>query len=220
MAATDVLELSEAASMATAHAGQTVTIKDFLRAASRAEIPLQAIIHQSAKTEPCRLGDAAFNDGEPVPKSSIPTLPLSACTALANTGRAEWRTFDFLEQIDGVMMRFTRWKLAAGEPDFETTPDDCRVMGFDVHTLADAFKSTQETQDAPVVAVPAKTGTEKRWTAEFTAEVMAYRNNHTEAETAQKFGVSGTRIRKKLAEQKRANTPKASPFPTARRISK
>lgn len=55
---------------------------------------------------------------------------------------------------------------------------------------------------------PAKPGTGKRWTPEFLAEVKAYRARHTEHETAVKFGVSGSLVRRKLAAEK----PKASPF--------
>lgn len=144
---TDVLGLPEAAAMASKHAGQQVTIQDILRAASRGEIPLRAIVHRSAKTVPCKLGDLPMNDGKPVPQGSIPTLPVSACQALANTGRAEWRTFEWFAEVpagSGVDARFDRWQLAPGEPDFITTPDDCRVTGRDLHALADAFYMTTE----------------------------------------------------------------------------
>lgn len=49
----------------------------------------------------------------------------------------------------------------------------------------------------------------KRWTAAFTDEVRAFRAKHTEKQTAEKFGVSGTLIRRKLAQPKKA---KAQPF--------
>lgn len=144
---TDVLGLPEAAAMASKHAGQQVTIQDILRAAARGEIPLRAIVHCSAKTAPCKPGDLPMNDGKPVPQGSIPTLPISACQALANTGRAEWRIFEWFAEVpagSGVDARFDRWQLAPGEPDFITTPDDCRVTGRDLHALADAFCASVE----------------------------------------------------------------------------
>lgn len=143
----DVLALPEAAAMASKHAGQQVTVQDILRAAARGEIPLRAIVHCSAKTVACKPGDLPMNDGKPVPQGSIPTLPITACQALANTGRAEWRTFEWYAEVPaggGVDARFDRWQLASGEPDFITTPDDCRVTGRDLHALADAFYVTAE----------------------------------------------------------------------------
>ena len=161
---TDLLTLAEAASMASVHAGQSVTIGDFLRAAGRGEIPLHAIVHRSAKTETCRAADPPLNGGRPVPAGAIPTLPMSACQHLANVGRAAWRTFDGFELNDmtlrpfnGPYHRYTRYQLTADEPDFETVPDDCRVTGRNVHALADAFVQEATTSpadtEAPVTAI-------------------------------------------------------------------
>lgn len=61
-------------------------------------------------------------------------------------------------------------------------------------------------------AATVKPGTNKKWTPEFTNEVRAYRANHTEAQTAEKYGVAGSLIRRKLAESKNASKPKATPF--------
>ena len=139
---TDLLTLEEAAREACRHSGQDVSVNDFLRAAARGEITLRAIVHASAKVEKfdggifCNQGEAAENT---VPKGAIPTLPLVACQQLANVGSARWRTFDGFEIVDGVRCRFTVATLADGEPDFETVTADCRVIGFDVHALADAF---------------------------------------------------------------------------------
>ena len=149
----DLLTLAEAASMASAHAGQPVTIGDFLRAAGRGEILLRAIVHRSAKTETCRAADPPLNGGRPVPAGAIPTLPLSACQHLANVGRAAWRTFDGFEKsnfspIHGPLCRYTSDQLTADEPDFETVPDDCRVTGYDTHALADAFAQEATTSPA------------------------------------------------------------------------
>lgn len=155
MTDTDVLTLADAASMATKHAGEPVTIGDFLRAAGRGEITLRAIVHRAAKVRK-HDGGVLFNKGEPneniVPAGAIPTLPLSACQHLANAGRASWRTFDGFEERDGTLMRYTKGMLADDEPDFETVPDDCRVVGYDVRALADAFCAPE---DAPQAATPA-----------------------------------------------------------------
>ncbi|WP_231693121.1 hypothetical protein [Ottowia caeni] len=142
LADTDIFTLEEAASMATKHAGEPVTIGDFLRAAGRGEIALRAIVHRAAKVRK-HDGGVLFNKGESneniVPAGAIPTLPLTACQHLAATGRASWRTFDSFEAIDGTRRRYTKGMLTDDEPDFETVPDDCRVVGYDVRALADAF---------------------------------------------------------------------------------
>lgn len=158
MVDTDVLTLAEAASMATKHAGEPVTIGDFLRAAGRGEITLRAIVHRAARVRK-HDGGVLFNKGEPnentVPAGAIPTLPLSACQHLANAGRASWRTFDGFDERNGILMRYTKGMLADDEPDFETVPADCRVVGYDVHALADAYTAPESTQAEPQAAAPA-----------------------------------------------------------------
>ena len=155
MVDTDVLTLAEAASMATKHAGEPVTIGDFLRAAARGEITLRAIVHTAAKVQK-HDGGIYCNGGQEnenrVPAGAIATLPLTACQHLAAAGRASWRTFDGFEMVDGVLQRYTKGHLLAGEPDYETVPEDCRVMGYDVHALADEYTAPESTQAAPVVA--------------------------------------------------------------------
>lgn len=159
MVDTDVLTLADAASMATKHAGEPVTIGDFLRAAARGEITLRAIVHRTAKVQK-HDGGIYCNGGQEtenmVPAGAIATLPLTACQHLAATGRASWRTFDGFEMVEGVLQRYTKGQLVAGEPDFETVPDDCRVVGYDVHALADEYTAPEaqqaEPQAAPVVA--------------------------------------------------------------------
>ena len=141
---TDVLTLTEAARFASVHAGTEITPADFLRAGGRGEIPMRAINPRTVTMQPCREADAPL----PMPKNSIPTLPLDACKALANTGRAAWRTIDWFEpaaSFAGALCRFTRWQLPDSEPDILTTPDDCRVTGHDVHCLADAFTEAPAT---------------------------------------------------------------------------
>lgn len=139
---TDLLTLDKAAKCASTHAGTEIAPGDFLLAAARGEIALRAIVHREARLQKYD-GGIFCNQGMPtentVPKGAIPTLPLSACQQLANAGRASWRTVDDFEHQDGVLMRFTVATLLENEPDFETVPTDCRVMGYDVHALADAF---------------------------------------------------------------------------------
>lgn len=143
LADTDILTLDEAARFASLQAGQDVTKGDFLRAGARGQIPLRAVVHRSARTQPCSPDDEPLNGGKPVPQDSIPTLPVEACMGLANVGRANWRTFEFQGDIGGLPHRYTRWELAEGEPDFETTLADCRVTGLDVHALADAISEAR-----------------------------------------------------------------------------
>ena len=161
MADTDVLTLEDAVRFASLHSGEEVTPGDVLRAAARREILLHAIVHRTAKVH-AHDGGIYCNKGTPtenlVPAGSIPTLPLSACQSLAATGRASWRTFDGIKTIDGEMVRFTVAALDDGEPDFETVPADCRVTGYDVHALADAYCDTPE--DEPQAAAPEPTATD------------------------------------------------------------
>lgn len=65
-----------------------------------------------------------------------------------------------------------------------------------------------------VTSKPVKRGTEKRWTTEALADLERYRLSHTEAQTAEKFGISGTLVRRKMAEKQSASKKTASPFPT------
>ena len=164
---TDLLTLSEAASMASKHAEMEVTPADFLRAAARGEIALRAIVHHDAKVQGSD-GEVFCNAGTEieniVPSGSIPTLPITACQHLAATGRARWRTFDGFKEIDSPWNRYTKGRLLENEPDFVTVPDDCRVTGNDVHALADAFKNTQREQKAQAAPLqqPAPAGPPKR----------------------------------------------------------
>lgn len=149
----DVLTLAEAASMASKHSSAIVTEKDFLRAAGRGEILLRAVLARKTVMRPCR-----DNDGElAMPANCIPTLPLTACQALANVGRAAWRHVDGHELVNstgGQLCRFMRWKLPEGEDDIITTVADCRVTGHDIHALADAYlaEPKPESRQPPAVA--------------------------------------------------------------------
>lgn len=215
---TDLLTLTEAASMATRHAGEPVNVGDILRAAGRGEILLRAIIHRRAKLQ-SHDGGICCNEGHPTdqnvaPAGCIPTLPLSACQHLANTGRASWRTFDGYTEIDGVAVRFDKWMLTDDEPDIETTLEDCRVTGRDVHALADAFSEGPHgatpndcgATKAMATSEGAGEASRKDWTLERLAELAAYRAEHGTAKAAEKFGISTQRIRQLLPTRKRIAT--------------
>lgn len=165
---TDILTLQEAAAFATKHAGEEITPGDFVRAAGRGEITLRAFVHRAAQVQKhdggiyCNRGKENENM---VPAGSIATLPLSACQHLANAGRASWRTFDGFKKIDGVLMRYAEAMLADDEADFETVSDDCRVTGYDVHALADAFDV--RAPDEPQAATPAPVVAESASSAPF-----------------------------------------------------
>ncbi len=158
---TDVVNLTDAARFASVHARVELKPSDFLRAAGRGEITMRAIVHRTAKLQ--RIGggiycNAGQADENTAPKGSILNLPISACQQLAASGRAIWRTFDGFQRIDGILMRYEIAELTADEPDFETTTDDCRVTGYDVNALADAFIDQEETTQntatiAPVIAI-------------------------------------------------------------------
>lgn len=166
MVDTDVLTLTEAAKLASKHAGDEVTQEDFLRAAGRGEIALRAVVHRTAKVH--RYDGGVYCNGGTVnenivPAGSIPTLPLTACQHLAATGRASWRTFDGFEQIDGVLMRYTSGILSNDEPDFVTVPEDCRVTGNDVHSLADEFVSSSSERGHVAAKAETDSGKEPAW---------------------------------------------------------
>lgn len=209
----DLLTLEDAARMASKHSGEEVRPADFLRAAGRGEVLLRAIVHRTAKVH-AHDGGVLFNKGGAseniVPAGSIPTLPLTACQHLAATGRASWRTFDGFEKREGTLMRYTKGMLTDDEPDFETVPGDCRVMGNDVHALADAYcapeDAPQAATPAPVVAESANDapGNGRVWTPEKLAEAKAYRETHGTKKTAKHYQVSEARIRRLLP----SDTPK------------
>src|SRR5690606_37532579 len=142
---TDKLTLNDAAKMASTHAGADVTPNDFLRAAANGEIRLLARAPRTTTMQPCREKDKPLH----VPEGSLPDLPLSACNALVVSGVAQWRTVERVEPAEifgGELCRFTCWELPDCEPDFVITPQDCRVLGMDVHALADAFISSSKSE--------------------------------------------------------------------------
>lgn len=160
LAYTDVLTLEDAARVASKHARTEITPADFLRAAGRGEIRLSAIVHRRAKVH-MPGGGICINAGHPtdenvIPKGAIPTLPVNACRQLAAAGRASWRTCDRFAEVDGVPCRYTQYQLTDDEPDFETTTADCRLTGYCVHALADAF--LDEPAPKQTAATPAPVG--------------------------------------------------------------
>ena len=214
LADTDLLTLEEAAGFASKHAGEEITARDFLRAAGRGEITLRDIVHRAAKVRK-HDGGVLFNKGEPneniVPAGAIPTLPLSACQHLANAGRASWRTFDGFDERNGILMRYTKGMLADDEPDFETVSADCRVVGYDVHALADEYTAPEamqaEPQAAPVEADSASDapdtskGTPPKLTEVDKAEILRLYNRGRGASVnamAKQFNVSRPTIEKVL----------------------
>ena len=75
--------------------------------------------------------------------------------------------------------------------------------------ICEGFEPYFETAvDAPATATPAPVVAGKKWTPEKLAELKAYREAHTMPETAERFGISGARIRELLPSEK----PKAKPF--------
>lgn len=125
--------------MAAKHAGAPVAPLDFVRAAGRGEILLRAIVHVASVMEPQRPGDEALE----IPTGAIPTLPMIACQHLANVGRASWRHIEGHEVVpdsNGEIWRYVRFRLPDDAEDIETTLEDCRVTGFDLHALADEFR--------------------------------------------------------------------------------
>ena len=66
-----------------------------------------------------------------------------------------------------MLMRYTKGMLADDEPDFETVSADCRVVGYDVHALADEYTAPEakqaEPQAAPMVAANAEQRQARRW---------------------------------------------------------
>lgn len=83
-----------------------------------------------------------------------------ACRQLANAGRASWRTIDGFVLDNDQWMRYDIAALADGEPDIETVIEDCRVIGYDVHALADAYVEGENIQEPESSASNPKMETE------------------------------------------------------------
>lgn len=148
----DYLPIADAARLASKHAGQDVTVRDFLRAGARDEILIRVICPRAVRMMPTREGDISKS----MPAHSYPDLPPEACKVLSIHGKATWRTHEFAEprpEYGGEVCFYTRWQLPDSEPDLECTIDDCLVLGYHVHALADAFKQAPAVE-APAVAAP------------------------------------------------------------------
>ena len=137
----DMVSLAEAAQMASKHAGQAITVNDFLRAGGRGEIRIHADCPRTATFHPCRATDKTIE----MPKGHFARLPFDACRIMAIRGVADWRTREGFEIgepgsfFEGERIRFDRWMLADGEESLTTTVAECLVIGRDVHAFADAF---------------------------------------------------------------------------------
>lgn len=212
---TDVLTLEEAAQMASKHAGQEITVADFLRAAGRGEIALHAVIQRTAKVRAhdgrifCNAGQENENI---VPAGCIVILPLTACQHLANVRRARWRTFDGFKDANGTRWRYAKGILADKESDFETVPADCRVTGYNVRALADAFCTANDEQQHETA--PAETPMQRRarLLAELEAE-QAIQSRGALQRLADRHGVDRSNLGKDIqkakaerAEDRRAGT--------------
>lgn len=161
LADTDMLSLGEAAEMAAEHAGRTVRVSDFLRAGARGEIRLLAMVPRAATLLPIRASDEQVQ----AVAGAFTHLPMVACTALATTGAAEWRSIEGMErgEAGGERAFFDRWRLPDADPSFTVTLEGVRVQGRDVHALADAFKGPPPAP-APIAprAEPGQSEPEKR----------------------------------------------------------
>lgn len=141
LAGADYFNLADAAELASRHAGCDVSVKDFLRAGGRGEISVHAICRRPVVMAPTRPTDSELN----IQAGSFPTLPMSACKALALFGKAEWRHHEAWVHHDdfgGDLCSFIRWRLSDVEPSITTTVEDCLVTGWHLHALADAMKAT------------------------------------------------------------------------------
>ncbi len=79
---------------------------------------------------------------------------------------------------------------------------DCEAVAAPVVTVQAEPAPAQNATPAPVVAIG------KKWTPEKLAELKAFREAHTETETAKQFSISGARIRQLLPTGK----PKKKPY--------
>jgi len=109
-----------------------------------------------------------------------------------------------------VTMSFTHdGKVFKTEPGIRVPLSDLRFKREEIERAGEITNTSKQAQPQ---AASAKAGTAQRWTPEFTSEVRAYRDSHTERQTAEKFGVSGALIRRKLAEMNSTSKPNAGPF--------
>lgn len=81
------------------------------------------------------------------------------------------------------------------------------LAGLGLDLDVSGFMAALENRGAAAVVQRANA---KRWTDSFIAEVRAFRDAHTAAETAAHFGVSTARIREKLKSKKGASVERSS----------
>lgn len=155
----DYVTLDEAARFASGHAGVEITTTDFLRAAGRGQIQMLAACDRVVTWEPCHVTSVPTTTD----KKMLFRLPIEACKALSQTGSANWRTIESYEHVKtfgDVLCRFTCWQLPDTEPDLKTTSDECRLTGYEVHSLSDAFIKEPRPTPAQTATMPAPVVTE------------------------------------------------------------
>ena len=153
----DYVTLDEAARFASGHAGVEITTTDFLRAAGRGQIQMLAICDRVVTWEPCHVTSVPTTTD----RKMLFRLPIEACKALSQTGSANWRTIESYEHVKtlgDVLCRFTCWQLPETEPDLKTTSDECRLTGYEVHSLSDAFIKEPQPTPEQTTATPAPVG--------------------------------------------------------------
>lgn len=214
LADSGVLTLEDAAHFASAHAGQEITPEDFLRAAARGEVRLLAMARRDVWMTRIPLAGEVLPEHQRrkrVRADAWASLPVYACRQLAAAGSASWRTEEELEQDErGVWWHVDSWMLEPDEPPFDAAPADCRVTGFAMHALADAFLLyAQEREGAGNQSGAAgepqtqpQVQNVKRWTPERVneARVLVERlkadgERAPMEKAAEHFDVSATRLR-------------------------
>ena len=89
------------------------------------------------------------------------------------------------------------------------TPDDCFIDRADLLKLAAKLNNPADDEYR---------GTNKRWTDDVKASLAEYRQSHTARETAEKFGIHESRVRRILGSLKTTQTPSAhNPFAAAKK---
>jgi hypothetical protein len=156
MSADELLPLREASRLASKHAGQEITERDFLRAGARGEISLRVVMPRTVTLQPVRVSEKPIT----LRKGEFREITPQTCEILSVTGTAHWRVVESHEQVEameGRLCRFECWRLPQEEDDLVSTVGECAVMGHDVHALADAL--AEHAQEPPLAETsPAAVG--------------------------------------------------------------
>lgn len=100
---------------------------------------------------------------------------------------------------DALVNMFTAHdgSLIKTEPGLRVPLSELRFKRESVERVVEIINKTKTApEQSPATPAPVAGG--KKWTPENKAELKAFRDAHTEKETAAKFGISGSRIRKLL----------------------